>query len=103
MTKETAPQHGGGGAGAARAAATVTYGMESTEAMTKATAPMTGGVSTPPLEAFASTAAASSARKPVRFMAGIVTTPGASTLLTALPLMLPKSPLARVAHLALPP
>src|SRR3990170_4654588 len=51
--------------------------------MTKATAPITGGMSWPPFEAHASTAAASLADMPERFMSGIVTTPTATVFAAA--------------------
>jgi hypothetical protein len=53
--------------------------------MTKAAAPITGGMIWPPVEAVASTAAANAGRKPVRFMSGMVSGPSTITLATALP------------------
>jgi hypothetical protein len=59
--------------------------------MTKAAAPMIGGMICPPVLATASTAAANGGRKPVRFISGIVTWPVTITLATAEPETLPKS------------
>src|SRR5436309_2883734 len=58
--------------------------------MTKATAPITGGISCPPFEAQASTAAASLADMPERFISGIVTTPTATVFAAAMPEIMPK-------------
>jgi hypothetical protein len=57
--------------------------------MTNAAAPMIGGMSWPPVEATASTAAAKGGRKPVRFMSGMVIGPSTITLATALPETVP--------------
>ena len=57
--------------------------------MTKAAAPMIGGMIWPPVEAIASTAAANGGRKPERFMSGMVIGPSTSTLATALPETVP--------------
>ncbi len=57
--------------------------------MTKAAAPITGGMICPPVEATASTAAANGGRKPVRFISGIVIGPSTITLATALPETVP--------------
>ena len=58
--------------------------------MTKAAAPMIGGMICPPVEALASTAAANGGRKPVFFMSGMVIGPSTMTLATALPEIVPK-------------
>jgi hypothetical protein len=58
--------------------------------MTKAAAPMTGGMIWPPVEAVASTAAAKCGRKPLLFMSGIVIGPSTMTFATALPDTVPK-------------
>ena len=57
--------------------------------MTKAAAPMIGGMICPPVEATASTAPANSGRKPVRFISGMLICPVTMTLATALPEMVP--------------
>ncbi len=64
---------------------------------------MTGGISTPPVEAQASTPAAYAGRKPTRFMAGIDITPVVSTLVITLPDMEPIKPEAKIATFAGPP
>jgi hypothetical protein len=79
------------------------YGIPRIEAITKAVAPMTGGINAPPVEAVASTAAATSGRKPMRFIIGMVMAPSATMFDTTLPLMEPNSPLATTATLAGPP
>ena len=58
--------------------------------MTKAAAPMIGGMICPPVLATASTPAAKGARKPLRFIRGMVTCPVTMTLATAEPETLPK-------------
>ncbi len=50
--------------------ATCAYGTTRNSAITKAAAPITGGMIWPPVEATASTAAANGGRKPVRFISG---------------------------------
>ena len=57
--------------------------------MTKAAAPMIGGMIWPPVEATASTPAAKCGGKPVRFISGIVIGPSTMTLATALPEIVP--------------
>ena len=71
--------------------------------MTKAAAPMTGGMSTPPVEAQVSIPAAIVPFMPTLRMAGMVMTPVVSTLVTTLPESEPISPLERIATLAGPP
>ena len=69
-------------------------------AMTKAVAPITGGISVPPVEAQVSTPAAKVPRMPIRRMAGMVITPVVSTLVMTLPLIEPISPDEKIATLA---
>ena len=71
--------------------------------MTKAAIPMTGGISWPPVEARASWAPAYSGEYPVLFIRGMVNTPVATTLATALPLIVPNIALEITAALAAPP
>ena len=71
--------------------------------MTKAVAPMIGGISTPPVDAQASVAAAVRAEKPVRFIAGIETAPVVSTFEITLPDIEPMKPLAKIDTFAAPP
>ena len=59
--------------------------------MTKAAAPMIGGMICPPVEATASTAAAKCGLKPVRFISGIEIGPSTITFATALPEIVPNS------------
>ncbi len=54
-------------------------------AIRKATAPITGGSSAPPIEDAASIAPALSADMPMRFMIGMVTGPVVATSATGLP------------------
>ncbi len=82
---------------------TSTYGTCRTSAMRNAAAPITGGISWPPVDPTASIAAASCAGKPERFMSGIVTTPTAETLATALPEIMPKNAEPTTAIFAAPP
>ena len=77
--------------------------MSRNMAMTKAVAPITGGINTPPVEAQASTPPAKERLIPIRRMAGIDSTPVVSTLLITLPLMEPISPLEKIDTLAGPP
>ncbi len=72
-------------------------------AITNAVAPMTGGISVPPVEAQVSTPAAKVPRMPIRFMAGMVIEPVVSTLVMTLPLIDPMSPLEKIETLAGPP
>ena len=58
-------------------------------AITKAAAPMIGGMIWPPVEATASTPAANCGRKPVRFIRGMLICPVTITLATALPEIVP--------------
>ncbi|MNC91937.1 hypothetical protein D3C83_82830 [compost metagenome] len=69
----------------------------------KAAAPITGGASWPPVEAVASMALANAALNPVRFISGMVMMPSTSTLATALPETVPKSPDETIDALAAPP
>ena len=69
----------------------------------KAPAPITGGISCPPVLAAASIAAAKWARNPERFIMGIVRLPVVTTLATALPDNDPMIALATVAVFAGPP
>ena len=71
--------------------------------MMKAPAPMTGGMSCPPVEAVASTAPANSGRHPTFFMSGIVKVPVVATFATDDPLIVPSSPDATTATFAGPP
>ena len=71
--------------------------------MRKAAAPITGGISCPPVEPTASIAAAICAGKPERFMSGMVTTPTADTFATALPEIIPKNAEPTTATFAEPP
>ena len=60
--------------------------------MMKAPAPMTGGISGPPVEAAASTPAAKRGVKPARFISGMVITPVVTTLATEEPEIEPIRP-----------
>ena len=71
--------------------------------MTKAVAPMIGGIIVPPVEAQASMAPAVLARTPMRFIAGIVKAPVVRTLVIGPPLMEPNRPDEKIATLAGPP
>ncbi len=64
---------------------------------------MTGGISTPPVEAHVSMPAATVPFMPTLRMAGMVMTPVVSTLVTTLPLSEPIRPLDTIATLAGPP
>ena len=66
------------------------YETPRNSAITKAAAPMIGGMICPPVEATASTAAAASGLNPVRFIIGMVSQPSTITLATAEPEMVPK-------------
>ena len=79
------------------------YGIPRVSAMMKATAPMTGGMICPPMEAVASTAPANSARNPVRFMRGMVKAPVVTTLAMAEPFTVPRRALEKMATFAGPP
>ena len=59
--------------------------------MMKATAPITGGMICPPIEEVASTPPAKAARKPKRFISGMVNWPEATTLATPEPEIVPIS------------
>ena len=61
-------------------------------AITKAPAPIMGGINWPPVDALASTAPANGAGKPARFIIGMVMTPVDAVFATALPLMVPVNP-----------
>ncbi len=69
----------------------------------KAVAPMMGGMSTPPVEAQASVAAAVLAEKPVLRIAGMETAPVVSTLEITEPDIDPMKPEAKIETLAAPP
>ena len=71
--------------------------------MTKAAAPMTGGMIWPPVELTASTEAANEGRKPMRFISGMENAPVVMTLATAEPDTDPNRPLVMQATLAGPP
>ena len=71
--------------------------------MTKAAAPMMGGMICPPVEAVASTAAAKCGLKPVRFISGMEIGPSTMTLATAEPEMVPNSEEDTTATLPGPP
>jgi len=71
--------------------------------MMKAAAPITGGMSWPPVEPTASIAAARVREKPERDINGMVTMPTAMTLLTAAPEIRPNRPEPTTAILAAPP
>ena len=90
-------------AGMIAAAATCRYGMFVHVARMNAPAPITGGMSWPPVLAAASIAPAKNGRKPARFMSGIVNVPVVTTLATALPDNEPMKALATAAVLAGPP
>ncbi|OPY93285.1 MAG: hypothetical protein A4E73_00276 [Syntrophaceae bacterium PtaU1.Bin231] len=72
-------------------------------AMTKAEAPMMGGMNCPAVEETASMAAAMCGANPICFMSGIVTAPVVATLPLALPETIPIMPLETTATLAGPP
>ena len=71
--------------------------------MTKAAAPITGGMICPPVEATASTAPAKAGLKPMRFISGIEKVPVVITLATAEPDTEPNRPEVTQATLAGPP
>ena len=71
--------------------------------MTKAPAPIIGGISPPPVEAAASTPAANFARKPLDFISGMVMTPVDAVFATAEPLIVPVIAEAITATKAAPP
>ncbi len=71
--------------------------------MTKATAPITGGMSCAPFDAQASIAAARRAGMPDFFISGMVTTPTASALAAAIPEIDPNKLDATTAIFAAPP
>ncbi len=71
--------------------------------MTKAPAPMIGGINWPPVDAAASTPAANCAGKPARFIIGMVMTPVETVLAIAEPEMVPVSPEAITATSPGPP
>ena len=73
------------------------------DAMTKAPAPMIGGISCPPVEAAASTPPANCGLKPAFFIRGMVITPVDAVLATAEPEIVPVSPLAMTATRPGPP
>ena len=67
----------------------VEYGTPRNSAITNEAAPMTGGMICPPVDATASTAAAASGLKPVRFIMGMVSQPSTMTFATAEPEIVP--------------
>ena len=71
--------------------------------MTKAVAPMIGGINTPPVEAQASVAAAVLAENPVLRIAGIDTAPVVNTFEMTEPDIDPIKPLAKIETFAAPP
>ena len=71
--------------------------------MMNAAAPITGGMSWPPIDAHASTPAANAGRYPARIISGIVNAPVVTALAMALPLTVPKRPLEMTATLPAPP
>ncbi|MNT60440.1 hypothetical protein D3C72_1980200 [compost metagenome] len=71
--------------------------------MMKATAPMIGGMICPPMDEVASTPPAKAARKPNRFISGMVNWPLATTLATPDPEMVPISAEDSVQTCAGPP
>jgi len=71
--------------------------------MMKAPAPIMGGMICPPVEAVASTAAATAGLNPVFTIKGIVMPPSTAVLATALPLIIPNSELEKTEILAGPP
>ncbi len=73
------------------------YGTSIISAMTKAAAPMTGGIIWPPVEATASTAPAKADGYPRLFISGIVNVPVVTTFATAEPDIVPIAPLERTA------
>src|SRR5690554_690246 len=89
--------------GITAANAIVAYGILRKLAITKAVAPITGGISVPPVEAQASTPAAYFGLKPERFIAGMDRAPVVMTLVMTLPLNEPIMPLESTATLAGPP
>ena len=72
-------------------------------AIRKAAAPITGGISWPPVEETASTAPANSSRYFCFFISGMVKAPVVTTLAMALPEMVPMMALEITAILAGPP
>ena len=71
--------------------------------MTKAVAPIIGGIKTPPVDAQASTPDAYSLLNPIRRMAGIESGPVVRTLLIGPPLIEPINPLEKIETFAGPP
>ena len=71
--------------------------------MMKATAPITGGMIWPPIEAVASTPPAKAARYPKRFISGMVNWPVVTTLATPEPEIVPISAEEITATLPAPP
>ena len=71
--------------------------------MTKAVAPIIGGMKTPPVDAQASTPDAYSLLKPIRRIAGIDSGPVVRTFDIGPPLIEPISPLEKMETLAGPP
>ena len=64
---------------------------------------MTGGMIWPPVEAIASTDAENSPEYPTFFIRGMVKAPVVTTLAGALPLIMPRRPLAKMETFAGPP
>ena len=90
-------------AGINEAATIFRYGICVHELIMKAPAPITGGMSWPPVEDAASTAAANRGVNPDRFINGMVREPVPTVFATALPEILPIKPLASTAIFAGPP
>ena len=65
--------------------------------------PITGGMIWPPVDAFASIAAARCGRNPTRIISGIVTTPMVMMFDTTLPEIVPNNDEPTIAILAGPP
>ena len=72
-------------------------------AITKAPAPMIGGINWPPVEAAASTPAANLGRNPLAFISGMVITPVDAVLATAEPEIVPVKAEDKTATNAAPP
>ena len=79
------------------------YAISVISAITRAAAPITGGIIWPALEAVASTPPAKAGLNHLRLIIGIVITPVATTLVTAAPDIVPKRADDRIAACAGPP
>ena len=80
--------------------ATFEYGIPVTSANRKAATPIRGGIICPPVEATASTAPAKTGLNPALFIMGMVMVSVVTTFPTALPLIIPINPLAKMATTA---